>query len=117
MTPLQTDAHFQVFLFRFFRRSEHAANSDRIRRDRFLHEDMLAGLNCIFEMLRPVTWRTREKNNIRAAIDCFTISIEADELAFVGQLKSIARAARLSPGRLGGASLPLLARHRSPHAA
>ena len=78
MVALKANADFKVFLLGLLRGCQYLANPLAIDCNWFLHENMLALLDCLGEVNRPKSRRRCENGHIRH-LDSILVGIETDE--------------------------------------
>jgi len=88
MTPLQSDADFQILFLRFLGGGKDTANSWGISGHRFFHEYMLTLFNRLLEMDRTKTRRCGQDHQISQSDGLF-IGIETDKLVIVRNLDQV----------------------------
>ena len=82
MTPLQSNADFQILFLRFLGGGKNTANARRIRGDRFFHEDVFSLVDRLLEMDRTKARRSGQDHQISQGNGLF-VRIETDKLVIV----------------------------------
>jgi hypothetical protein len=63
-----------------------------VRRHRFLHEDVFAGVDCIFEVFGPKARGFGEDDDVDSAVNRLLISVESDETPLGRNIEAISNA-------------------------
>ena len=79
MTPLQSDNDLQPLLIGQLIGRHQLVETGRIDAAGLLHEDMLAGLDCIFIMCGPKAWRSGLDDHVHTAVDCLLIGVQSNK--------------------------------------